>query len=159
MSATTSAVSATSFMDASFDQTSCMKSLIGAVSSSAAGRLRADCDRRVITNHGATTLTIHEPTITPCPWGCKPDRYLDYREGQLFLLAAEDIGATDEQLAENQRVRDKLMSMSQRERKIPYNFFEAVDRIPDHFFCEVRRQDLPRLREKYQRRSHNMHHV
>src|SRR5688572_4046656 len=57
MSATSTAVIATSFIEASFDQTSRMKSLVGAVSSSAAGRLRADCDKRVITNHGATTLT------------------------------------------------------------------------------------------------------
>ena len=74
--------------------------------------------------HGMCSVYAIRPTVCrlwgvvdalACPWGCKPDRYLDYREGQLFLLAAEDIGATDEQLAENQRVRDKLMSMSQRE--------------------------------------------
>jgi hypothetical protein len=51
-----------------------------------------------------------------CPWGCKPDPgYLDYRQGQLFLLAASDIGATDEELADNQRVRERLMAMSDAE--------------------------------------------
>jgi hypothetical protein len=49
----------------------------------------------------------------PCPWGCKPEpRYLTYLEGQEFLLRADDIGATQEELAANQRTREKLARMT-----------------------------------------------
>jgi hypothetical protein len=50
-----------------------------------------------------------------CPWGCVPEGgHLSYRDGHMFLLAAEDIDADGdpERLDQNQRAREKLLAMT-----------------------------------------------
>lgn len=53
-----------------------------------------------------------------CPWGCKPDPdWIGYREGQLFLLSAEEIDCDGDpvELANIARTRQKIVSMTDEE--------------------------------------------
>jgi len=52
-----------------------------------------------------------------CPWGCVPDPgWLDYREGQLLLLAAEEISTDDpEELNLLELTRQRILAMSDEE--------------------------------------------
>lgn len=69
---------------------------------SKAERLRADSSCPMLSNAGHCTVYSIRPMICrlwgvaedmPCPWGCRPERYLSQSEGFDLLRRAQELGA------------------------------------------------------------------